>query len=169
MYFLPGVFIMYLSCFLCLPCHFSLLSSVLSYLHSSGRWMWLSQTPALSAGGWNFPWLQKVPSAACAASGGTVTALAVMWGAMACMPGSSTQPACDQVILVCAESQVYWRSLEKMEIHCTSLRKNLVVSMVILSWPNPWQCVLKAEVCKNLKLAERMNFLRLSWIKALYS
>lgn len=148
MHFLPGVFIMYLSCFLCLPSHLSLLSSVLSYLHSSCRWLWLSQTPALSAGGWSFPSFQNVPSAV---PGGTVTALAVLWGAIVCMPGSRKhKPGCDQVVLVCAESQVYWRNLEKMEIHCTPLRKNLEVSVVILSWPNPWQWVLKAEVCKNL-------------------
>lgn len=72
-------------------------------------------------------------------------------GAIVCMPGSRKhKPGCDQVVLVCAESQVYWRNLEKMEIHCTPLRKNLEVSVVILSWPNPWQWVLKAEVCKNL-------------------
>lgn len=168
MYFLHGIFIMYPSFFLSLlPAILSLLSSVLSYPHSSSRWLWPVWTKLLPwlQWGWNFPLLQKVPSAACAVPGGRVMALAVMWSAMACMPGSSKhEPGCFKVFLVYAESQFYWGSLKKMKICCMSLRKNLEISMVILSWPNLWECVLKANTGKTLKLAERMTFLRLFWI-----
>lgn len=71
------------------------------------------------------------------------------WGARASVPGSSWhEPGCDKVVLVCAESQVCW-SLQKMEISCVSLGKNSDVSVVILSWPNPWQCFLKANLNSN--------------------
>lgn len=84
--------------------------------------------------------------------------------AMASVPGSSKhEPGCARAVLGCAAPQLYWRSLQKMEIHCVAPRKNLEVSVVTLSWPNPWQCFLKANMW-NLKLAERMTSLRLSWI-----
>lgn len=139
--------------FFACPAILSLLRSVQNYLHSSSSWLWPFWAKLLFClwWDWNFPLLQKVLSAACAVPGGIATALAVIWSAMSCVSGSSKhEPGCEKAFLVCAESKVYWRSQQKMKMPCTSLRKNLEVSMVKLSWPNPWQCVLKANRCVKI-------------------